>query len=172
MKLNRIIALTLIMGAGIFSACAKEMRNAVLSFSGNDLQTGDSITEEIFASSKITLVNIWGTFCSPCKAELPDLEELYQNTKKDGINITGILCDAFNNSDYNVKEVKKILKEKGVTYTNILISPETVWLNKIEAVPTSFLVDKDGRIIGRPIIGTRSAGEYKRLIESALKTQE
>jgi len=122
---------------------------------------GSEIDSSILKGSKITMVNIWGTFCQPCIDEMPDLQSLYEEVKGDGINIIGIISDTPDKD--NEELAKRIISAKGVEYINI-IPDETIInnvLNNISAVPTTLFVDEEGNIIGDLIVGERRKEQYK-----------
>lgn len=114
-----------------------------------DIVDGKVIKSEDFYKEKpITLVNIWGTFCGPCKEEMPDLAKLHEKYK-DKINFLGVVVDTNANMDTNVEEAKKIIKDSGVNYINIMPNPTTEDnLVNITAIPTTFFVNSEGKILG------------------------
>lgn len=105
-------------------------------------------SEEFYKDKPITLVNIWGTFCGPCKEEMPDLAKLYEKYK-DKVNFLGVVVDTNVSMDTNVEEAQKIIKDSGVNYTNIMPNPtmEDNLVN-ISAIPTTFFVNSEGKILG------------------------
>lgn len=130
---------------------------------------GSEIDSSILKSSKITMVNIWGTFCQPCIDEMPDLQSLYEEVQGDGVNIIGIVSDTPDKD--NEELAKKIVSTKGVKYINI-IPDETIInnvLHNISAVPTTLFVDEKGKIIGDLVVGARSKEQYKKEIIDRLK---
>lgn len=129
---------------------------------------GKEVTSNIFKDKKITVVNIWGSFCGPCIEELPSLQEIYTEMKDKGVNVIGIVSDGEENKDLAIK----ILNREKVTYTNIIPNKEIQdnLLNNFNAVPITFLVDKDKKIIGDILLGARSKQQYKQIIEDALNS--
>ena len=63
-----------------------------VSFSSKDM-AGNAVTSDIFAKNKLTMVNIWGTFCPPCIREMPDLAKLNSANKSKGVEVVGIPID-------------------------------------------------------------------------------
>ncbi|WDV46717.1 TlpA disulfide reductase family protein [Clostridiaceae bacterium M8S5] len=133
-------------------------------FKTTDLD-GKEITNEIFKDSKITMINVWGTFCPPCIEEMPDLQKLYDYSQKKDINIIGIVADV--KKDENTDKAKEIVKEAGVKYTNILV--EEVLMNKVlkdfQYVPTSIFVDAKGKVLDTFKVGSATYEEYKVIID-------
>ncbi len=130
---------------------------------------GNEIDSSIIEENKLTMVNIWGTFCQPCIDEMPDLQSLYEEVKEDEVNLIGIIADT---PDKEIEELaKRIVSTKGVNYTN-LIPDELIIsnvLNNISAVPTTLFVDQAGNIISDLVVGARSKEEYKNEIEKRLE---
>lgn len=147
-----------------------QVPDLTLNFKGLDLATGMEVDQKEFAPAKLTLVNIWGTFCQPCLVELPDLEKLSKKVMWQRVQVVGILCDVFDSSTKGELDLaKKIIREKNVSYRNFIIAKNTPWLRNIQAVPTTYIVDPKGKVVAGPIIGSRSADEYKVLIDEALE---
>lgn len=128
---------------------------------------GKNITNNIFKDKKLTVINIWGTFCRPCLNELPYLEEISNEMKSDDVNIIGIIIDG----NENKENAANILKKLNITYPNIIPSEDLVnnYLNKFNAIPVTLLVDKNQNIIGNTIVGAKTKEEYKSIINDALK---
>jgi thiol-disulfide isomerase/thioredoxin len=144
--------------------------SAIGAFSTVDME-GNQVDASVFASSKLTLVNVWATFCPPCIEEIPDLAKLDQEIE--GFQVLGILSDAgtADASDPNNLELgKKILSDSGAVYVSIL--PDGVinenLMSFIYAVPTSFFVDQNGQKIGDDIVGSQSYEGWKGEIEEKL----
>lgn len=141
-----------------------------LNFKGSDLATGMEVDQKEFAPAKLTLVNVWGTFCPPCLEELPDLEKLSKKVMWQRVQVIGVLCDAFDGSTRNVDLAKKIIREKNVAYRNFILDKNTPWLTAIQAVPATYIVDSKGKVVAEPIVGSRTADEYKAIIDATLES--
>ncbi|MEF3318199.1 TlpA disulfide reductase family protein [Peptoniphilus grossensis] len=118
-------------------------------FQTMDIMDGNVIkSEEFYKEKSLTLVNVWGTFCGPCKEEMPDLAKLYEDYK-DKVNFLGVVVDTNVSMDTNVGEAQQIIKDSGVNYKNIMPNPTTEdTLVNITAMPTTFFVNKEGKILG------------------------
>lgn len=114
-----------------------------------DIMDGNVIkSEEFYKEKPLTLVNVWGTFCGPCKEEMPDLGKLYEDYK-DKVNFLGVVVDTNVSMDTNVEEAQQIIKDSGVNYKNIMPNPTTEdTLVNITAMPTTFFVNSDGKVLG------------------------
>ena len=96
---------------------------------------------------KVIFLNFWATWCGPCKEEMPSMEALYNQFKeKDFVFLTISV-------DYEgVKPVKEYIDKQRYTFP-VLIDPkcETLDLFEVKGIPTTFLIDKKGIMIGRAI---------------------
>lgn len=91
------------------------------------------------------VVNFWGTYCAPCKVEMPWLEEFSKKYAGDGFAVVGVTYDAEVGKDTITKDVQKL----GVTYPILMSTPkvETAYLSDSEVLPMSFYVDKAGKVV-------------------------
>lgn len=138
-----------------------------VSFSSADLDK-NKITDEIFSAADVTVVNVWGTFCPPCIREMPELTE-WQKSMPKNAQIIGIVCDVNSTDDAKgISKAKAILKKSGATFPNVIANQSLAqFLNGIQFVPTTFLVDKNGNIVGDMIVGAQVA-KYKKAVEDYL----
>ncbi len=143
--------------------------SAIPEFSATDLD-GNTVTNDIFGQKDVTVVNVWGTFCSPCVGEMPELGE-WNKELQDNVQLIGVLCDVPEGDAEQTAAAKEILDAAKADFTNIIPSGElTDWVNGIYSVPTTMLVDKNGDIVGDPIIGADVEG-YKSAVENYLNAQ-
>ncbi len=185
MMKKSVLLLFLIVSLIVFSACnfnetetppvedtpEETDINKFPDFEGTDLY-GNIVTQEIFNGQVLTMINIWGTFCTPCVEEMPDLAQLYQEVQKEDINIVGILVDV---SEENNKDIAvEITEGNNVEFTNIIPDDNLLkYLSEIlVGVPTTIFVDKEGNIIGEPVIGARGKDDYKQIIFQRLEDIE
>lgn len=114
-------------------------RKAMPRFSWPTL-TGEnwSIEEQ---KGRIVLVNFWATWCGPCREETPDLVRVYERYGSKGVEIAGASLD-----DDPVKQVPAFLKEFNVRYPILVPPEESPLVIAIQNLPTSFLVDRSGKI--------------------------
>jgi thiol-disulfide isomerase/thioredoxin len=145
-----------------------------ITFTATDLN-GAPISSEIFAKNKVTMLNIWGTFCGPCIREMPDLAKLNEANKTNGVEVVGIVIDILDrkgNVDPRIKSsADSIIKQTGANYTHIVpnIAMFSGLLRDIQAVPTTIFVDKNGKQIGEAYLGSRSQKDWQKIIDEILK---
>ena len=114
------------------------------------------------------MINLWATWCTFCKQELPELEELSKELAEKDCQIIGICTDL---DDDNVHQAIKILEDNGVTYTNIRQTDEMAKTLLTVGLPTTYFVDSEGKILTTPVRGMDFA-KYSERIEEALKAVE
>lgn len=145
-----------------------------LKFAAKDIYN-KNVTEAIFKDADLTMINIWGTFCGPCIAEMPDLGKLNKDYAGKKFQIMGIIVDSVNRKANPLPKVidsaKKIVSQTGADYIHIVPTPELVSgiLKDVYAVPTTFFVDKNGNIVGKVYTGSRSYSDWAKIIDSMLK---
>ena len=144
-----------------------DLMGTVLRFETADLAGNPVKSEELFATHAVTLVNVWATWCKPCKAELPELGELSRRLAADGKDaaIVGICSDA----DTEPELCQSILAESKVDYLNLMPFEGLMENLHLTSLPTSFLVSRDGVIVLPPIVGVPSdLSRYGELINLLL----
>lgn len=116
-------------------------------FRALDLATGDSVSLRERYAGKVTLVNIWATWCLPCRVEMPSMEQLYTALAPRGFAIAAVSID-----EGGPEEVRAFASELGLTF-DILHDRSTRIQQSYETtgVPESFLLNRDGIIIKRVI---------------------
>lgn len=106
---------------------------------------------------KVTLINFWATWCVPCTTEIPYFVRLYNELHDRGFEIVGI--NLWDEADH----ARDFVKNRKVPYTNVLGTDQTATdFGNVSGLPTSFLLDRDGKIVKR----------YFALKEDTLRTLE
>ena len=124
-------------------------------FSGQDYD-GNSVDESLFSGNAVTVVNFWFTGCKPCVAELSKLNELNDTIKSMGGEVVGINTETFDGNEDAIKEAAAVLESQGAAYRNLSIdsaSDAGKYASNIMAFPTTILVDRNGNIVGDPMLG-------------------
>ena len=120
-------------------------------FKGKDFD-GNDVDESLFSKNEATLVNFWFNGCSACVNEMPALEEFSKKLKEKGAELVGINAGTASD-EKGLAEAKDILSKQGVTYRNLILPQDHEYVRKIFSFPTTVVVDKNGNIIGDPIVG-------------------
>ena len=185
-KLLKILAVTAVAAAlcFAFAACGGDDENtaedeyqyaaegiengtAFGEFTSTDLD-GNEVTEAIFAEKDLTVLNIWGTYCGPCKDEMPELAE-WAKELPDNVQIIGMVIDVPEGDADMIKTAKEICADTGVQYTNITDNESVeALLTSVEAIPTTFILDSEGKTVCTPMVGADVAS-YKKAVEEYLK---
>ena len=124
-------------------------------FSGKDFD-GNPVDESLFSGNAVTVVNFWFTGCKPCVAELSKLNELNDAIRSKGGEVIGINTETFDENKTAMKDAASILKSQGARYRNISIDSSSAagkYASEIMAFPTTILVDRNGNIVGDPMLG-------------------
>lgn len=133
---------------------------------------GEEVDGSIFEENKLTLVNVWGSWCSPCVAEIPGLAQLSEDYKDKGVAIKGLVYEGEAGiSDAARKTVEMVLEKSGAKYQQLLLSEEMLESEEISglmAYPTTFFVDSEGNVL-KMLEGSRDYDGWKQEIEDALK---
>ena len=147
-----------------FVPLADQPREAVR-FETVDLAGQPVSSEDLFAGHTVTMVNLWATWCGPCKNELADLEKLSKEFEAQGCQIIGLCLDA---PEGMVDEAVKILADRGVTYPNLFAPDDVDFLFPATVIPTSYFVDSEGNILLDPVEGA-AIQLYTASLEQALE---
>ena len=124
-------------------------------FSGQDYD-GNTVDGSLFSNNAVTVVNFWFTGCKPCVAELSKLNELNDAIKSMGGEVVGINTETFDANKDAIKEAASILESQGAKYRNLSIDSDSAagkYASNIMAFPTTILVDRNGNIVGEPMLG-------------------
>lgn len=124
-------------------------------FSGKDFD-GNPVDESLFSGNAVTVVNFWFIGCKPCVAELSKLNELNDAIKSKGGEVIGINTETFDENKTAMKDAASILKSQGARYRNLSIDSSSAagkYASEIMAFPTTILVDRNGNIVGDPMLG-------------------
>ena len=137
------------------SSKSDESTGVFKGFKGKDLD-GNDVDDSLFAKNKVTVVNFWFSGCKPCVGELSKLNELNETLKEMGGEVVGINTDTLDDNQDGIKEAKEIMKAQGASYKNLTFDSDSTvgkYAGNIMAFPTTILVDKDGNIVGKPLMG-------------------
>ena len=123
-----------------------------VSFKTTDLSGNEVTSEELFAGHKVTMLNLWATWCGPCRGELGELGKLAREFEKQGCQIVGVCLDGAESG----REAKALLKENGADFLNLVCTDDIEDQLFTLYVPTSFFVDSEGNLLGDPIVGAQT----------------
>ena len=144
-------------------------------FEGKDLDGNDVKSDELFSGNAVTVVNFWFTTCGPCVGELAELDALNNELAEKGGTLIGINAFTLDGNETAISEAKDVLMKKGASYKNVYFdsgSDAGKFVEKVYAYPTTYVVDRNGNIVGEPIVGAitekKQAETLQKLIDKAL----
>ena len=145
------------------------------SFEGKDLDGNEVKSDELFSANAVTVVNFWFTTCNPCVGELSELDALNKELAKKGGALIGVNTFTLDGDEAAISEAKDVLAKKGATYQNVYFNSDGEagkFTTNIFAYPTTYVVDRNGNIVGEPIVGAiteeKQAETLQKLIDQAL----
>lgn len=135
--------------------------------------SGQSFKGEEFSKYDLTMVNVFATWCTACINEIPDLVELQKEMKAQNVNVVGIVTDTVESGKENSAAIEKakLIQEKTKAEYPFLMPDETNFkgrLNGIQALPETFFVDKNGKIVGETYSGSHDFKGWKEIVEKEL----
>ena len=125
-------------------------------FEGKDLDGNTVKSDELFSGNAVTVVNFWFTTCNPCVGELAELDALNKELAEKGGEIIGINAFTLDGNEAAISEAKDVLSKKGATYRNVYFpsgGEAGRFTTNVFAYPTTYVVDRNGNIVGDPIVG-------------------
>lgn len=158
-------------GASSQKAANFSVSEGSLEFTAENLAL-ESVDSSIFAEKDLTVLNVWGTFCGPCINEMPELGE-WQRELPENVQIIGLVADVAGKEDKEHIELANMILEKtNARFTNIIPNNDFAeLLSGVVGVPTTFFINREGKIVGKPIVGAQ-VPKYKSFVEEYLKTIE
>ena len=145
------------------------------SFEGKDLDGNEAKSSTLFAGNTVTVVNFWFTTCSPCVGELSDLEALNKSLSEKGGEVVGINSFTLDGNKTAISEAKDVLTKKGASYKNIWFESNSEagkFTSGLYSYPITYVVDKNGNIVGDPITGAitgkKQSEKLNELIDQAI----
>ena len=144
-------------------------------FEGKDLDGNMVKSDELFSANAVTVVNFWFTTCNPCVGELSELDALNKELAEKGGSLIGVNTFTLDGDETAISEAKDVLAKKGATYQNVYFDSDGEagkFTTNIFAYPTTYVVDRSGNIVGKPIVGAitekKQAETLQKLIDQAL----
>ncbi len=157
-------------------SAGEESQAAPVSFEAQDME-GNAVTADIFGQSKLTMVNVWATYCNPCLSEMPELGELAGEYDAADFQLIGIISDVpemmegveADKIEKAQEEARSLIERTGADYPHLLlnVSLHNALLTDVTAVPTTFFIDGEGRVLGS-VVGARDKESWKELIDALL----
>ena len=137
--------------------------NPFLDFKMNDLEGNEHALSEWVGNGKVAVIDFWASWCPPCRADMPNMVNIYQKYKDQGFELIGISLDS-----------EKEKWENGIEKLNITwpqLSDLKGWKNAgaqlygVNSIPSTVLVDKDGKIVAHNLHGEELEAEIEKLLK-------
>lgn len=148
-------------------------------FSAVDLE-GNEVTQDVLKNSKITMLNIWATFCGPCFQEMPGLGQISDESDPEKFQIIGLITDVYSEDqsqemkaliEQNIETAKAIEEETGADYLHLRLNGQLY--EKLSAymqyVPTTIFLDSEGNQVGEIYSSMHTKDEWLEIIDEVMK---
>ena len=135
--------------------------------------TGEEFTSDCFADAKLTMINVWATYCNPCLSEMPALGEIAASYDSSEFQLIGIVTDVMEGAASDIEYAQELINETGAAYTHLLLN-EALYTNlvgAVDAVPTTFFVNQQGEVLGY-VVGAQAKEDWEGLIDELLEENE
>jgi cytochrome c biogenesis protein CcmG/thiol:disulfide interchange protein DsbE len=164
-----VMTLTILaVGCGEGKSDAPEMTSAagvsaksVLNFSLKDMD-GNTVDLAQY-HGKVVILDVWDTWCPPCRKEIPEFVQLYDEYRNQGLEIIGVAL-----ARKGVPEVKQFAQQYKINYTNLIGEPIIYQIfGQIQGIPTTFVIDKTGELKNKHV-GYTSKAVFEKEIKELL----
>lgn len=132
---------------------------------------GNAVSSEIFSETKLTMVNVWATYCNPCLREMPGLGELANAYATDEFRIVGVISDVAEGADQRTLDyAADLVEQTSADYTHLLLNESLYYalLTDVTAVPTTFFIDSNGVILDT-VVGSMDRSSWEERINELLE---
>ena len=140
-----------------------------VAFEGQDIE-GNAVSSSVFEDSKLTMVNVWATYCNPCLKEMPELGELAKEYEPDQFQLIGIISDVQEGAgDEALEYALGLIEQTGADYPHLLLN-ESIYrglLKEVSAVPTTFFVNENGEVLD-VVVGAMKKSAWEEKINTLL----
>ena len=143
-----------------------------VTFEAADME-GNEVSSSIFSESKLTMINVWATYCNPCLQEMPDLGELSGEYDSGEFQIIGVISDVQEGADQDtLDKASSLIEQAGADYPHLLLNESLyeAMLTEVTAVPTTFFFDDHGMLLDT-LVGSRDKDKWKEIIDALLEKQ-
>ena len=140
-------------------------------FEGKDLDGNTVKSDELFSANAVTVVNFWFTTCNPCVGELSELDALNKELAEKGGALIGVNTFTLDGDETAISEAKDVLAKKGAAYQNVYFDSDSdagKFTANIFAYPTTYVVDRNGNIVGDPIVGAITSAAQQQALQKQI----
>lgn len=148
---------------------AQEEEPYIVSFEANTID-GEAFSSDVFSQSRLTMINVWATYCNPCLSEMPDLGEIAAEYDSAEFQMVGVISDVSEESaEDDINNAKDLIEQTNANYPHLLLN-ESLYMSLvggINSVPTTFFVNQKGELLGYAM-GAQSKETWVSIIEDLL----
>ena len=147
-----------------------EPDSSQIEFEGTDIE-GNKVSSSVFSGSKLTMINVWATYCNPCLSEMPGLSEISDEYDPGEFQVIGIISDVPEDASQEMTELAaELIEQTGADYTHLLLN-ESLYkalLTDVTAVPTTFFIDENGMLLDT-VVGAMEKEAWEERINELLE---
>lgn len=157
------------------AASASAASAAPAAFTTQDL-AGSAVDQSIFTGHRLTMVNVWATYCGYCLKEMPGLEQISKDYADKGLQVVGVVADVQTDSSGSVdadwlSEAKALAAQTGASYPQLLPTQsltDALLGDFSGGTPTTIFFDESGKQLGEAYVGARSESQWTKIVDSLL----
>ena len=141
-----------------------------ISFAAQDME-GNVVSSDILSDAKLTMINVWATYCNPCLREMPGLGELAREYDSEEFQIIGVVSDVQEGADQRILDyASDLIEQTGADYTHLILNESIYYalLTDVTAVPTTFFIDENGVILDT-VVGSLDKSAWEEKINALLE---
>ena len=144
---------------------------------GVSVADGAPVTADVLSGHRLTMINVWATYCNPCIGEMPELAKLNADYAEQGFQIIGVLSDvssAESPDEDGRAYAQVIINQTGADYLHLIPGEGLLRgaMAEITAVPTTYFVDENGQQVGEALVGSRSYEDWAAIVDDLLSSLE
>lgn len=150
-------------------ASTQEEEPYTVTFEAHTIE-GEALTSECFLESRLTMINVWATYCNPCLSEMPDLGEIAAAYDPTEFQMIGIISDVAEGAlEADINHARDLIEQTGADYPHLILN-ESLYMNlvgSVSSVPTTFFVNQKGEMLGYAV-GAQSKETWEGIINDLL----
>lgn len=134
---------------------------------------GNMISSSVLSNSRLTMINVWATYCNPCLREMPGLGELAGEYDAADFQMIGIISDVQEGApEKTMKYAMELIEQTGADYPHLLLNESLYYalLTEVSAVPTTFFLDQNGRVLDT-VVGSMEKAAWEEKIDGLLEKE-
>lgn len=146
-----------------------EQEPYIVSFTANTID-GQEFSSKQFGESKVTMINVWATYCNPCLAEMPDLGDIAESYDKADFRLVGVISDVMEDSPQSdIDNAKDLIVQTEADYPHLLLNQSLFdnLVGGVSSVPTTFFVNSKGEMLGY-VVGANDEDTWEKIIDELL----